>query len=82
MIVNVSVLSSNMVFDIFCQFNGSLVVFINGGWSIRLPRSFIKQCSHIASCVAEHKATYSASVEDLVTADCFLLDELTVPLPN
>ena len=42
-------------------------------------RSFIKGHSHIASCVAELKASYSALVEDLATVGCFLLYQLIVP---
>ena len=43
---------------------------------------FLSWRSHTAYCVAALKATYAASVEDFATVDCFLLDELTVPLPN
>ena len=40
------------------------------------PKSLSKRRSHNASCVASASATYSASVEDNETQDCFLHAQL------
>lgn len=78
-VLDVNVLHTTVVLWVSNDCDGRLIVHEHWRWFIDLDAQFLR--IQTTSDPAAAAAMYSASVDDWATLACFLLDQLTAPVP-